>query len=63
MDILHDARHAFRSMMRRPGFAVVTILILALGTGLGTAVFSVVNGVLLNPLPFDEPERIAVCCW
>jgi putative ABC transport system permease protein len=53
-----DLKYAVRGLRRRPGFATVVVLTLALGIGATTAVFSVVNGVLLRPLPFPEPERI-----
>ena len=53
-----DVGHALRSLARRPGFAGVVVLTLALGIGASTAIFSVVYGVLLKPLPFDEPERL-----
>ena len=49
---------AARGLRRRPGFAVVCILTIALAIGANTAVFSVVNGTLLQPLPFREPERL-----
>ena len=53
-----DLRHAARTFWRQPAFASATVLTLALGIGATTAIFSVVYGVLLKPLPFDEPERL-----
>jgi putative ABC transport system permease protein len=53
-----DVRYGVRSLIKNPGFATVAILTLALGIGANTAIFSVVNGVLLKPLPFDHPEEI-----
>jgi putative ABC transport system permease protein len=57
-----DLQHALRTLGRNPGFAVGAILLLALGIGANTAVFSVVRAVLLQPLPYQEPERL-VLLW
>ncbi len=56
--VLDDARHGLRLLARSPGFAVVAVSMVALGVGANTAVFSVVNGVLLRPLPYQDPDRI-----
>ncbi len=59
MDILRqDLRFALRSLARRPAFAIVAALTLALGTGANTAIFSLVNGVLIRPLPYPDPSRV-----
>ena len=58
MDLIRDARHGFRLLFRAPGFAVTAILTLALGIGATTALFTVVNAVLLEPLPFPDSNRL-----
>jgi putative ABC transport system permease protein len=60
--LIHDLRYAVRTLAKNPGFATLTVLILALGIGANTAVFSVVHAVLLKPLPFFEPDRL-VLLW
>src|SRR5215831_10782688 len=57
-DLLHDARYTFRTLARDPGFAAVSLLILALAIGANVAVFSVVNTLLLRPLPFSHAEEL-----
>jgi len=58
-DVLGDIRYAFRMLWRSPGFAIVTILSLALGIGANTAIFTVTNAVLLSSLPVKDPWRLA----
>jgi hypothetical protein len=55
---VQDARYAWRALCRRPSFAFIALLTLALGIGVNTAVFSVFHGILLHPLPYDHPERL-----
>jgi len=56
--VLADLRYAFRGMSRTPSFAVAVVSVLALGIGANTTIFSIVNAVLLRPLPFEEPEHL-----
>ncbi|MDH5197670.1 MAG: ABC transporter permease, partial [Gemmatimonadota bacterium] len=58
--LLDDLRFAGRSLAKRPGFAAVVVATLAIGVGANSAIFSVVNGVLLEPIPVREPARLVV---
>ena len=57
---LQDVRYAIRSLWQSKGFAAVAILCLGFGIGLNTTIFSIVDGVLLQPYPYTDPDRILV---
>src|SRR5688572_29936696 len=62
MSVILELRHAMRTLVRRPGFTVLAIVTLALGIGANTAIFSVINRLLLRPLPYENGDRM-VFLW
>jgi len=59
-ELAHDLRFAYRQLRKTPGFTLIIVLTLGLGIGSTTAIFSLVDGILLRPLPFSHPDRLVL---
>jgi putative ABC transport system permease protein len=59
---MNDVKFAFRQLFKSPGFTAVAVVTLALGIGANTTIFSVIDGVLIRPLPYRSPGRLVTVC-